>query len=85
MQVVLVGGGERGLAGRVAGGDGDHPVAGRELGVQRRAGGAGHVGAAVEHALRRALGDERRWPRSSSARTETRRRSWSNGSVASRV
>ena len=61
LQVVLVGGGRRRCRRARAGGDGDDPVAGGELGVQRgRARAAGTSAQRARTASGRALGDQRR-------------------------
>ena len=71
-EVVLVGRGERGLARRLAGGHGDHPVAGRELAHPApcgpRPGTSAHRSSSPSGAP---LVMTMRLPRSSSARTET--------------
>ena len=55
---MLVGRGDRRLARSLAGRHGDHPVAGRELRLQCRAGGGGNGGAPLQQSLGGALGDD---------------------------
>ena len=73
VQVPLVGRpSARRSSGARPGRDRDDAVAGGELGVQRGARRGGHVDAALQHGLRRALGDQRRRARRPSrTRTET--------------
>jgi hypothetical protein len=56
---LLVGRGHAALPGGGAVGDGDDPVPGGELGVQRMTGFAGDVGASPQHLLRRPFADDR--------------------------
>ena len=85
MQIPFVVDGQRVLVGDGAGGHGDDPVAGSELGLQCRRAAVGYVDAALQDGLRCALRHQRQLARWSRSSTETISRSWSNGSTASRV